>query len=42
MDKHSYVLSVDIVPGVMEIIQLDNNEGCRDLISLCDYNNATS
>jgi hypothetical protein len=42
MDKHSCVLSIDIVPVVMEIIQLDNNDGARDLINLCDYNDATS
>jgi hypothetical protein len=42
MDKHSCVLSVDIVPSVMEIIQLDNNVNARDLISMCGYNDATS
>jgi hypothetical protein len=42
MDRHSRVLSVDIVLVVMEIIQLDNNDGARDLISLCGYNDATS
>jgi hypothetical protein len=42
MDKHSCVLSVDIVPGIVEIIQLDNNDGAHDLISLCGYNDATS
>ena len=42
MDKHNCVLSVDIVLVVMEIIQFDNNDGARDLISLCDYNDATS
>ena len=42
MDKHSCVLLVYIVPGVMEIIQLDNNDGARDLISLCGYNDSTS
>jgi hypothetical protein len=42
MDKHNYVLSVDIVPVVMEIIQLDNNDDARDLIILCGYNDATS
>jgi hypothetical protein len=33
MDKHSGVLSVDIVPVVMEIIQLDNNDGAHDATS---------
>ena len=33
MDKHSCVLSIDIVPVVMEIIQLDNNDGARDAAS---------
>jgi hypothetical protein len=33
MDKHNCVLSVDIVPVVMEIIQLDNNDGARDATS---------
>jgi hypothetical protein len=33
MDKHSCVLSVDIVLVVMEIIQLDNNDGARDATS---------
>jgi hypothetical protein len=42
MDRHSCVLSVDIVLVVMEIIQLDNDDGARDLISLCGYNDATS
>ena len=42
MDRHSCVLSVDIVLVVMKIIQLDNNDGVRDLISLCGYNDATS
>jgi hypothetical protein len=42
MDKHSCVLLVDIVPVVMEIIQLDNNDGARDLNSPCGYNDATS
>jgi hypothetical protein len=40
MDKHNCVLSMDIVPVVMEIIQLDNNDGACDLISLCGYNDA--
>jgi hypothetical protein len=34
MDKHSCVLSIDIVPVVMEIIQLDNNDGARDATKL--------
>ena len=33
MDKHSCVLSIDIVPIVMEIIQLDNNDDARDATS---------
>ena len=33
MDKHNCVLSIDIVPVVMEIIQLDNNDGVCDAIS---------
>jgi hypothetical protein len=33
MDKHSCVLSIDIVPVVMEIIQLDNNDGACDTTS---------
>ena len=33
--------SVDIVPIVMEIIHLDNNDDACDLISLCGYNDAT-
>jgi hypothetical protein len=33
MDEHSCVLSIDIVPVVMEIIQLDNNDGARDTTS---------
>jgi hypothetical protein len=31
--KHNCVLSIDIVPVVMEIIQLDNNDGARDATS---------
>jgi hypothetical protein len=31
--KHSCVLSINIVPVVMEIIQLDNNDGARDTTS---------
>jgi hypothetical protein len=42
MDRHSCVLSVDIVLVVMEIIQFDNDDGDRDLISLCGYNDATN
>jgi hypothetical protein len=42
MDKHSCVLSVDIVLAVMEIIQLDNNDGAHDLIIPCGYNDATN
>jgi hypothetical protein len=42
MDKHSCVLSVDIVLVVINIIQLDNNDGARDLISVYGYNDATS
>jgi hypothetical protein len=33
MDKHSCVLSIDIVPVSMDIIQLDNNDGARDATS---------
>jgi hypothetical protein len=33
MDKHSCVLSVDTVPVVMDIIQLDNNDGAHDATS---------
>ena len=33
MDKHSCVLSIDIVLVVMEIIQLDNNDSARDTTS---------
>ena len=32
MDRHSCVLLDDIVVIVMEIIQLDNDDGARDLI----------
>jgi hypothetical protein len=32
MDRHNCVLSDDIVLVVMEIIQLDNDDGARDLI----------
>ena len=42
MDKHSCVLSVDIVPVVMEIIQLDDNDDVRDLINMYGYNDTTS
>jgi hypothetical protein len=35
-------MSVDIIPGVMEIIHLDNNDGAHDLIILCGYNDDTS
>jgi hypothetical protein len=38
MDINNCVLSVDIVLVVMEIIQLTNNDGAHDLISLCGYN----
>ena len=41
MDRHSCVLSVNIVLVVMEIFQLDNDDGARDLISLCGYNDGT-
>jgi hypothetical protein len=33
MNKHSCVMLVDIVPVVMEIIQLDNNDSARDATS---------
>jgi hypothetical protein len=33
MDKHSCVLSVDIVLVVMEVIQSDNNDSARDATS---------
>jgi hypothetical protein len=33
IDKHSCVLSIDIVPVVMEIIHLDNNDGAHDATS---------
>jgi hypothetical protein len=42
MDRHNCVLSIDIVLVVMEIIQLDNNDVARDLISMYGYNDATS
>ena len=35
-------MSVGIVPVIMDIIQLDNNDGARDLIRMCVYNNSTS
>jgi hypothetical protein len=34
MDRHSCVLSYDIVLIVMEIIQLDNVDGAYDLIMI--------
>jgi hypothetical protein len=33
MDRHGCVLLDDIVVIVMEIIQLDNDDGARDLIT---------
>ena len=37
-----HVSRIEYLCTTMEIIQLDNDDGSRDLIILCGYNDATS